>query len=193
MLVVVAVIGVVIAIAVPNFNKADVHFQRQNIARQMKIYFERARFDSVKRDAETFDEMAKVIVNNSTSFSTVLDVNNNGTLEANELRLTTISAGSGIKIVGNNLVFPITVTFDRRGQAKAINGSGVAITPTFIVCEPNCTYSTADPANSNTLSISPTGTVALVEAGQVFFDRTIPNVTAVGSGTKINPMAQVNE
>lgn len=192
LLVVVAILGTLIALAVPNFTKAEVQFQRQNIARQLKIYFERARFDSIKRNAVTFDEMAKVIIHSQTSFSSVVDLNHNGILENNEVRLISISANSGTKIVGNNPTFPITVTFDHRGRSRAVNGANTEVTPTFVVCGQNCTFATANPSNSNTLSISPTGTVALVEAGEVFFDRVVPNVTAVGTGTKINSMAQVS-
>ena len=192
LLIVIAIIGVVIAFALPSFSKADYQYQRQNVARQMKTYFERARFDSIKRNAETFDEMAKVIINSSTSFSTILDSNQNGTIESNEIRLTTISAGSGVKIVGVNLVFPITVTFDHRGQATAINGANVEITPTFIVCAQNCTYITANDSNSNTISISPTGTVAFINAGQTFFNRAVPSQSPVPTGAKVNSMAQVS-
>lgn len=192
LLIVLVVVGVLVALAIPNFNRANTQFQRQNIARQLKIDFERARFDSVKRNAETFNEMAKLIINNPTSFSSVLDLNNNGTIETSEIHLTNISA-AGAKIVGGNLIFPITVTFDRRGQARAINGSNAAITPTFVICGQDCTFATANQTNSNTLSISPSGTVALVEAGQVFFDRAVPNVTSVSTGSKINSMAQVSD
>lgn len=187
LLVVVAILGVLAALAIPGFTKAQVQFQRQNVARQMKIYLERARFDSVKRNASTFNEMAKLIIHSPTSFSSILDTNHNGTLELNEIHLISIPVSNGVKIVGGNLIFPITITFDHRGQAKAINGSNADITPTFIVCENNCTFATADKTNSNTLSISPTGTVAMVEAGQIFFDRAVPNATSVGTALNIDP------
>jgi prepilin-type N-terminal cleavage/methylation domain-containing protein len=192
LLVVVAILGILVALAIPGFTKAQVQFQRQNVSRQMKIYLERARFDSVKRNADTFNEMAKLIIHSPTSFSSNLDMNHNGTLESSEIHLILIPASSGVKIVGGNLIFPITVTFDHRGQAKAMNGSNADITPTFIICENNCTFASANPTNSNTLSISPTGTVALVEAGQIFFDQTIPNVTSVGTELNIDPMAQIS-
>ena len=192
LLVVVLILGVLVALAIPGFTKAQVQFQRQNVSRQMKIYLERARFDSVKRNAVTFNEMAKLIIHSPTSFSSILDTNHDGNLETSEIHLISIPASSGVKIVGGNLIFPIAVTFDHRGQAKAINGSNADITPTFIICENNCTFATANPTNSNTLSISPTGTVALVEAGQIFFDRAVPNVTSVGTGLNIDPMAQVS-
>ncbi len=191
LLVVVVIVGVLAALAIPSFTQADGHFQRQNFTRQLKNYFERARFDSIKRNAETFDEMAKIIIHNQTSFSTVLDFNNNGAIESSETRLTKFSGSGDVKIVGNNLAFPITITFDRRGRVRAVNGSNNEITPTLTVCGKDCTYANADEKNSDTLSISPTGTVALVKKGEVFFDRLIPDVTAVGTGSKVNPMAQV--
>lgn len=190
-LIVLTILGILVALAVPSFTKADVQLQRQNIAQQLKTNFERARFDSIKRNAAS-NQMAKVVINSATSFSTTLDLNSNGTLESNETRVTTLSAGSGAKIVGSNLIFPITVTFNQRGQAEAINGVNAAITPSFVICGQNCTFATANETNSNTLSISPTGTVALVEKGQAFFDRVLPTIEkAIGTGDKINSNAQV--
>lgn len=186
LLVVVVIVGVLAALAIPNFVQADGHLQRQNFTRQLKNYFERARFDSIKRDAQTPSEMAKIIVHNQTSFSTVLDFNNNGAIETGEVRLTRFSGNGDVKIVGNNLAFPITITFDRRGRVRAVNGADSEITPTLTVCGKDCTYANADEKNSDTLSISPTGTVALVKKGEVFFDRLIPDLNVIGTGSKIN-------
>lgn len=191
LLIVLVIVGILAAIAIPNFINADTQIQRQNVSQQLKMNFERARADSIKRNAESFNEMAKVIIHDQTSFSTAIDTNHNGTIESNEIQLTKFSGSRSVKIVGNNLTYPITVTFDRRGQAKAINGANNPITPTLTICGKDCTYNNADEKNSDTLSISPTGTVALVKKGDVFYDRVAPKVTTISTGTKINPMAQV--
>lgn len=192
MLIVLTLIVVVATLAIANFGRANLQVQRQNIARQLKIYLDRARFDSVKRNAETFDEMSKLIIHSPTSFSSVLDLNHNGKIEGSEINLTNISAASGVKILGTSLVFPVTITFDHRGQARAVNGLNAEITPTFVICGQNCTLANADQTNSNTLSVSPTGTVALVEPSKTFFGLPTPKVTPVAVGSKINSKAQVS-
>ena len=51
-LVVILIISIVAAMAIMNRGSADEQFKRQNLARELKVAFERARFDSVKRRAE---------------------------------------------------------------------------------------------------------------------------------------------
>lgn len=91
LLIVVALIAVLAALAIPNFAKADISFQRQNVSRQLKMYLERARFDSIKRNAFSSDEMSKVIIYNSTSYALVLDSNQNGTIDSGEVSQISLS------------------------------------------------------------------------------------------------------
>lgn len=191
LLIVFVVIGVLSAIAIPNLMNANGGLQRQNVARQLKSYFERARFDSVKRNAFNSDELAKVVINSSTSFSLALDTNYNGRIENTEISNMPFANGNGVKIVGNNLIFPVTITFNNRGQAKAIDGTNTAISPVFTVCEKNCTSATADPSNSETLWVSPTGNVDLVKTGDIYLDPATPDISVINTGSKINPMAKL--
>lgn len=191
LLIVVVIVGVLAAIAIPNLTGANTSFQRQNVARQLKNFMERARFDSVKRNAFSAGEMAKVVIDSSTSFSLAVDKNYNGTIESGEISAIPFSGGSGVKIVGRNLVFPVTITFNNRGQARAVDGMNAVISPVFTVCEKNCTAATATPENSETLSISPTGNAAFVKTGDVYLDPAAPDVSVINTGSKINPMAKV--
>src|SRR5436190_19131342 len=50
-LIVVAIISIVASLAYFKMGTANVQFKRQNVARELKVAFERARFDSVKRHA----------------------------------------------------------------------------------------------------------------------------------------------
>ena len=52
LLIVVAIIAVVSTLAFFRMGTANTQFQRQNVARELKVAFERARFDSVRRHAE---------------------------------------------------------------------------------------------------------------------------------------------
>lgn len=192
LLIVFVIIGILAALAVPNLMNANAGLQRQNVARQLKSYFERARFDSIKRNAFNSDELAKVVINSSTSFSLALDTNQNGRIENTEISNMPFASGNGVKIVGNNLIFPVTITFNNRGQAKAIDGTNAAISPIFTVCENNCTSATANSSNSETLWISPTGSADFVKTGDVYLDPAAPDISVINTGTKINPMAKID-
>lgn len=192
LLIVVVILGVFAAVAIPSLTSANNDLQRQTVARQLKSFMERARADSVKRNAFSADELAKVVIDSSTSYSLALDTNYNGKIESNEISKVPFTTGNGIKIVGRNLIFPVTITFNNRGQAKAVDGTNKPISPVFTVCENNCTAATADSTNSETLSISPTGSVAFVQKNEVYLDPVVPDVSVINTKLKVDPMAQVN-
>src|SRR5436305_12788748 len=94
-LVVLVIVAVLVTIAIAQFSRPKEIFDRQNITRQFKVALERARFDSVKRRPATVTDQSKVTVINSTSFSYVTDLDNNGTLDATaETRLIDIARTS---------------------------------------------------------------------------------------------------
>lgn len=192
LLIVVVILGVLAAIAIPQLTSANGDFERQNTARQLKSFMDRARSDSVKRNAFSANELAKVVISSSTSFSLAIDTNYNGTIESNESSNVSFTGGSGTKIVGKNLIFPVTITFNNRGQAKAVDGTNKSISPVFTVCEKDCTAETANASNSDTLSISPTGSASFVEKGEVYLDPVVPDVSVINTGLKVDPMARVN-
>lgn len=193
LIIVISLMAVLAALAIPSFMKADTHFQRQNVSRQLKMYLERARFDSIKRNAFSVDEKSKVIIYDSTSYALVLDSNQNGKIESGEVSKISISANDVIKIADDKLIFPVTVTFNNRGQARAINGVNALVRPEFVICEKPCSTVTADAKNSDLLSISPSGNVAFVKSGEVYFDPIAPSITTINPGSKIDLMAQVSK
>jgi prepilin-type N-terminal cleavage/methylation domain-containing protein len=189
LLIVLVVLSITVTLALSTFKDSKTSFRRQNFARELKVSLERARSDSIKRRATDENKMAYVKITSPTSFILSSDLNQNQTLESNEDK-TSNMAGSNIKIVGSNLIFPITVRFDRRGFMTATNGAANEITPSFIVCE-NCLAATADSTNSNIISVSPTGTVSMFNGGQdapVFQN---PNLSIVSGGSQINSTAVV--
>ena len=138
MLVVVVIIGVVAALAIMRMDGANPKFKRQNVARELKVAFERARFDSVKRHAEGAGP-ATVIVDVD-SYTLKTDLNQNGTFETAESVVTNFAA-QNITIAGpGNLVidFPVTVTFDKRGKSAAVDSEGSPVDPQFNVCNGAC-------------------------------------------------------
>ena len=88
--IVLIIIVIVTTFALLAFGSSKVDLHRQAVAREFKIYLERARFDSVKRRAED-PNRANLILNNATSFTAQLDFNEDGTLQANETRTVQIT------------------------------------------------------------------------------------------------------
>lgn len=190
MVIVLTVAAILVTFAVAQFGSSQRSFSRQNIARELKVSLERARFDSVKRRPAQESGMARVTIDSATSFSLTLDLNQNGTLESTESKQINFP-NAEIKIVGTNLSFPITIKFNRFGHIIATNGIGTVIdSPFFSVCE-NCTIETANSTNSNVISISPTGTVAMSTGGQAQTIVQNPDVSTVSQSDDINSLVTI--
>lgn len=69
LIVVVVVVSVLVLFAVATFGDAGDVFDTQNVARELKVNMERARFDSVKRRPSNVGEMAKIVIVGATSFT----------------------------------------------------------------------------------------------------------------------------
>jgi len=178
-LVVVIIISIVAAMAIMNRGSANEQFQRQNVARELKVAFERARFDSVKRRAEGATR-ARVVVDAGT-FTLVTDVNQDGdTLDAED-SLTTNFAGQNISISSDETSLPVTVTFDKRGEVTATDE------PVFLVCNGSCTFSNDTTANANIVLVTATGTVNLLPGGSTLPTFGVPAVNSISNTTGINP------
>lgn len=190
LLIVLLILAVISTFALSSFDKSKTAFTRQNFAREIKASLEQARADSIKRRAMDSTEMAQVTIDSATGFSLYADLNQNRTIEFSEIKQVRIADGS-VKIVGENMVFPVTIKFDRRGFIKATNGAGTEISPQFTVCE-NCTQATANEKNSNVILISPTGAVFIMKGGDAAAASQNPVLSSVGSDAQINQLAVVN-
>jgi hypothetical protein len=119
----------------------------------------------------------------------LVDLNQNGAVDpTNEERAVSFAERSKVKIVGNvtDLAYPITITFDRFGNTKAVNGVNAVIAPVFTFCEGECTLETANVTNSNIISLSATGTVAMLNGGEALPTFENPTVTSVANCTAVN-------
>jgi prepilin-type N-terminal cleavage/methylation domain-containing protein len=191
LIIVLSIIAIVATIAMTQFGRTSVRFQRQNMARELKVYLERARFDSVKRRASLADDMARVEILDATTFRVTTDANLNGTIDANDTRLYSFSGRSDVNIVG--VVLPVTIKFDYRGQADIVNGIGASITnPVFTVCDAGCTAATANANNASIISITPTGTVIMASGGTTVTNINAPVVTTVSTNANINCLLKAN-
>jgi prepilin-type N-terminal cleavage/methylation domain-containing protein len=181
-LVVVSIITVVASLALMQRGSANAQLQRQNVARELKVAFERARFDSVKRRAEGAGP-ATVIVNTN-SYTLKTDLNQDGMFQSSESVVTNLSA-QNITIAGYaTMTLPVTITFNQRGEASAVDGGGT-VTPQFYVCNGTCP-GTPTTADANVVLITATGTVNLLPGNATPPTFANANVTSITPTTGIS-------
>jgi prepilin-type N-terminal cleavage/methylation domain-containing protein len=197
MMAVISIIVIISALALMNIGSSKQQLKRQNVAQELKVAFERARFDSVKRRAEVIsggaDYRARVTVD-AASFTLLTDVNQDGDLDDAGDTRTTSFADQEIRIASNSTL-PYTVYFNKRGETtNSLSGS---ISPSFLVCNPSCsisgTNSNATASNANLVLVTPTGTVNLLPGGSAIPSfaapsniSTVPNTNAIKNNVIIN-------
>ena len=167
LVVVLAIIGVLTALAVFTFRSSTVDFERQAISREFKIYLERARFDSVKRRAAAAPEQANIVLTSPSSFTAQLDFNEDRALQANETRIVDFSqkASTQIAISDAGLSYPITIRFNQRGHVTATDNLGATLDPIrFTIC--SSTDCSPTSPNRTVIALSSSGTVAVLRNGQ---------------------------
>jgi prepilin-type N-terminal cleavage/methylation domain-containing protein len=200
LLIVLAILGILVTFAILALGSSSRILERQSIAKEFKVALERSRFDSVKRRPETCSEMARVEITSATSFRYITDTNQDGTLQpATEQKVVDFGQYSDVIIVDDPApTYPIIIRFDSRGQTSsgACGSETTADTPTHF-CEAPC--ATRDSSNSNSVYVSPTGTVAFLNGGEsvpAFLEPTVSNVStssdinehlAVWTGTPPTP------
>ena len=190
LMIVLVITAILVTLALISFGNTQTQFNRQNIARELKVNLERARFDSVKRRAVNTADLAEVKLLSATSFSVKIDTNQNGTLDANETRTINFAGQPTVRLVGNLLVFPITINFDRYGRITAKDGTSPTpqnITPIFTICTNNCTAANATASNADVIYVSPSGTVTMLAGGSSQPTFQNPNVSNVSVNSNLNP------
>lgn len=192
LLIILAMVGILSTLAIMQFRSSKTDFERQNITHEFKVYLERARFDSVKRRAINVNEMSKIVLNSSSSFTAaldfdgngILDSNNDGTPDASDTRQVDFTQRSRTQIlVSDTLNYPVTVRFDQRGHITATDSSGSAVDPVFTICSRNCTGGAVqNNSDLSVLSVSTSGTVAILRGGQD--PETLPTPSISGNVNK---------
>lgn len=188
LLVVMVIISVLAAFALLQRGGADTQLKRQNVAQELKNAFERARFDSVKRRADSSAIQARVVVDAS-SFTLTVDRNQDGVLDAADAQVTDISGLNVVIASYGGATLPITVSYNQRGETSAVDGSGDT-EPIFLVCNASCSSPTV--SNSNIVLLTPTGTVNLLPGGGSIPTFSAPGgLTSVPAGSSINNTAAI--
>jgi Tfp pilus assembly protein FimT len=118
LLIVAVMISVLVGFAIAQIAQAKQHMTRANAVRELAIYIEKARLDSVRRHATTSAQMAQVSIINANFYSVTLDANGDGTMEAP--RVIGMPADSDLTI--QNGTFPRTIMFNWRG--RTVDGAG---------------------------------------------------------------------
>ena len=173
-LIVVVVVGILSTVAVVQINSSRVNFQRQRIAREFKIFLERARFDSVRRRAATVngvDDRSRIILNSATSFTVILDkdqdgtvLNPDGTFQNGDRQAVDFSQRSDTRIfISDMFNYPVTISFNQRGNMTAKDSLNNNVNPLFKICSNNCDGTPENNADLTIISLSPTGTVAILK------------------------------
>lgn len=188
MIIVLVVIAILVVFAIAQFGGATAVFETQNVARELKVNLERARFDSVKRRPDTAADMSRVEIVDPDTIRVSIDVNQDGVLSSSETRTIDFSVRNEVKIVGAGISYPVMIAFDRRGHATATNSLGIEIDPIFIVCD-NCTsFEDADSPTSYFVRLSPTGTVSVFDNGETPPSVEDPTVSSINSNLAIEPL-----
>ena len=176
LLIVLVIIGIVATLAVIQMGESKTDLERQRIAREFKIYLERARFDSVKRRPENTADMASVTLDGPSSFTARYDADGDRQISTAEAKVVDfITRTNAVIQVSDAWSYPVTIRFDRRGHVTTVDGSGNPVTPLFTICS-DCSAGSPDITR---ISISSSGTVAELRAGQS--PDTLPAPTAGNS------------
>ena len=135
LLVVCVVIAIIAGIAMMQRGSANEQFQRQNVARELKFAFERARFDSVKRRADATSNRAKVVVDSGSFTLTTYRTSDGITFTAEDFQTSFAAQNVVIAGQGGSSV-PMTIYFDQRGET--VDSVSAAISAAFYVCNASC-------------------------------------------------------
>lgn len=164
MIIVLVVLAILTTFAIMQLGRSKVDLQRQKIAREFKVYLERARFDSVKRRAAVTADMSKIVLNSSSSFTAIIDFNENGKIDSTDVRQVDFSQRSDAKILVSDVFnYPVTISFNQRGHITVLDKSNNPVNPVFTICSSNCSDLSTNNNELSVISVSTTGTVAVLK------------------------------
>lgn len=127
LLIVVAMISVVAGFAFFKLMRGPGVEKRANVSQELAAFLEKARADSIRRNAKEIGEMAQVKVFNGRFYSVAIDANGDGNLDIP--LVLSLPADLGVEIKGP---FPRTFIFDGRGQNVDLQKQPVAFHPVIL-------------------------------------------------------------
>ena len=133
LLVVIILIGIVVTLAVLSQGNANEILERQNAAGELKIAFERARFDSVKRRADgvqPFPFASVEVRNNGFTLRTYTRAANAATATVQE---TSKTFPTGVTLSHYSTgTLPMTITYNRRGETAGGSPHVCTVSPSGV-------------------------------------------------------------
>ena len=177
LLVVCIIIFTVAGFAFMSRGRANEQLQRLNTARELKVAFERARFDSVKRRATGSASPARVTVTAGSFTLRTYTTDINGVETASDV-VTTVPAGIVIERYDGTTLTSFPVDFNMRGETAS------SPAPQFRVCNNGCESPTN--ANSTIVLVTPTGTINFLSGDSSLPTFGVPNINGIPTSTGIN-------
>jgi Tfp pilus assembly protein FimT len=146
LMVVIVIISILTALAVLNRGSANEIFQRQNAVGELKVAFERARFDSVKRRGDGVEPFPFASVEVRTNGFTLRTYTREGSASTATPHDVVKTFPAGVTAAHySSGTLPMTITFNRRGETAG----GV---PQFRITDQKS-------GGSDIIVVTPTGTV----------------------------------
>lgn len=177
LLIVVILIAIIAGFALMQRGSANAQLARQNVARDLKTAFERARFDSVKRRADGANVDFATVQVQAAQFTLTTDANQDGDIDDPSDSVVTPVPPNIEIAAGPGLALPLTISFNRRGEPDVAD-------PVFIVCNGDCNYNN-DVAGANIIHVTSTGTVNFLPGGSNITPFPTPPVQTIPGGTGI--------
>ena len=177
-LIVLVLLAILTTIAIMGYGNSKTDLQRQRIAREFKVYLERARFNSVKRRVSDVNQMSRVTLNGPSSFTAAIDLDENGVLDSTDIRQVDFDQRSEKPVVFSNAFnYPVTIRFNQRGQTIVKDNLGNDVNPLFTICSKNCSDPSASNRELTIISVSTSGTVAVLKNEQSPSALPTPSIT----------------
>jgi Tfp pilus assembly protein FimT len=172
-------------------------FAAENVMRELKSNLNKAKADSVRRNAKTAAQQASVSILSNNSYSLSADLDRDGNLEANEVITKTLSNTGGEKFYLSSTNYPIKISFDWRGRVTATDSTGAAVTTAFSYCSSNCpaTVSNTNSNNKNIygISLSALGDAQIYRSAVTSVSQpAAPNVSTVTANANIRTGTNVS-
>ncbi|HKS30306.1 MAG TPA: type II secretion system protein [Pyrinomonadaceae bacterium] len=183
LLVVIAIIGIISAMATISISKAQQQLRRENAIREFKGYLEKARIDSIRRHATSTTDQATVTITGVNTYQVALDFNYDGTMSSTEVRTVTIPTGNSVQFSMGSITLPMTTRFDWRGRATATQSGGASVTPLFTMVN-----TMGDTSSTTVLNLTSMGDASVGTAANV----TTPTRTTVATNSNVKSETNTN-
>jgi Tfp pilus assembly protein FimT len=183
LLVVVAIVGIISAMATMSISSAQQTMRRENSIREFKGYLEKARLDSIRRHATSTTDQATVTITAVDTYQVAMDFNYDGTKSSTEVRTVTIPSTNRVQFSMGSITLPLTTRFDWRGRASSTQSDGTSVTPVFTIAN-----TISDGSSPTVLNLTSMGDASVGTAANV----TTPTRTTVNPNTNVKSDTNTN-